>query len=75
MRVQFRSLALLNGLRIWHCHELWCRSQMWLRSPLLWLWRRLAAIGPIQPLAWKLPYATDVALKSKKKDKEEFAPV
>ena len=20
------------GLRIWHCHELWCRSHMWLRS-------------------------------------------
>ena len=23
---------LLSGLRIWHCHELWCSSQMWLRS-------------------------------------------
>ena len=30
MRVQ--SLAPLSGLRIWHCHELWCRSQTWLRS-------------------------------------------
>ena len=20
-------LAWLSGLRIWHCHELWCRSQ------------------------------------------------
>ena len=27
-----RSLALFNGLRIQHCRELWCRSQMWLRS-------------------------------------------
>ena len=27
-----RSLALLSGLRIWRCHELWCRSQMRLRS-------------------------------------------
>ena len=33
---------------------------------LLWLWRRPAAAAPIQPLAWKLPYATDVFLKSKK---------
>ena len=33
---------------------------------LLWLWRRLAAAAPIQPLAWDLPYATGVALKSKK---------
>ena len=30
MRVQF--LALLSGLRIWCCHELWCRSQTLLRS-------------------------------------------
>ena len=26
------SLALLTGLRIQCCHELWCRSQTWLRS-------------------------------------------
>ena len=24
---------------------------------LLWLWCRLAAVAPIQPLAWELPYA------------------
>ena len=27
-----RSLALLGGIRIWHCRELWCMSQMQLRS-------------------------------------------
>ena len=32
MRMQVRSLALLSGLRIWGCHELWCRLQMQLRS-------------------------------------------
>ena len=32
MRMQVRSPELLNGLRIWHCRELWCRSQMRLRS-------------------------------------------
>ena len=32
MRMQVWSLASLSGLRIWHCHELWCRSQMWLGS-------------------------------------------
>ena len=32
MRLRVRSLALLSGLRIQHCHELWCRSQMQLRS-------------------------------------------
>ena len=37
---------------------------------LLWLWRRLAAAAPIQPLAWKLPYAAGAALKRKKNMKE-----
>ena len=32
MRVQVRSLASLSGLRIWHCHEVRCRSQAQLRS-------------------------------------------
>ena len=34
MRMQVRSLAWLSGLRIWHCYEVWCRSQMWLGSHL-----------------------------------------
>ena len=29
----------------------------------LWLWHRLAAAAPIQPLAWELLYAAGVALK------------
>ena len=33
---------------------------------LLWLWHRLAAAVPIQPLALELPYATGVALERKK---------
>ena len=36
---------------------------------LLWLWCRLAAIAPIQPLAWEPPYAVGVALKRPKKKK------
>ena len=31
---------------------------------LLWLWHRLAATSLSQPLAWELPYAAGVALKS-----------
>ena len=37
---------------------------------LLWLWCRLAAVAPILPLAWEPPYATGVALKSEKRNKE-----
>ena len=58
MRTQVRSPALLSGLRIWHCCELWCRSQMRFGS--------CVAVAPIQPLAWELPYAAGVALKKQK---------
>ena len=34
---------------------------------LLWPWHRMAAVAPIEPLAWEHPYATGAALKSKKK--------
>ena len=36
---------------------------------LLWLWRRLEATAPIQPLAWEPPYAVGVALKQNKTKK------
>ena len=29
---EIQSLASLSGLRIWHCHELWCRLQTRLES-------------------------------------------
>ena len=56
MRKQVRSLALITGLRIRHCHELWRRSQMQLDLVLLllWLWCRAAATAPIWLLAWEL---------------------
>jgi len=34
---------------------------------LLWLWCRLGATVPIQPLAWEPPYATSAALEKKTK--------
>ena len=52
MRLRVRSLALICGLRIRHCHQLWyigCRCV--LDPALLWLWHRSAAIAPVQPLA------------------------
>ena len=42
---------------------------------MLWLWRRLAATAPIQPLAWELSYAAgtaqEMAKKTKKKKKKK----
>ena len=66
MRMWFQSLASLSGLRIWPCCERWCRLQTWLGSC------GAIAVAPIRPLAWKLPYATDAALKSQKKKKITF---
>ena len=63
MRLLVRSLALLSGVRIRRCHELWCRSQTWLR-----LWHRPAATAPIRPLAWESPCAAGAALKIKKEN-------
>ena len=34
---------------------------------VLWLWHRLAAAVPIQPLAWEFPYATGAAIEKKLK--------
>ena len=36
-----------------------------------WLWCRLAAATPIQPLAWELSYATGAALKNKQTNKQK----
>ena len=37
---------------------------------LLWLWHRLSAVAPVQPLAWGFPYATGKALKIPKTNKQ-----
>jgi len=67
MRLRVQSLALLSGLRIWHCHEMQCRCGVGCRRgsdlALLWLWHRLAAVALIRPLAWESPYAMGMALK------------
>ena len=36
---------------------------------LLWLWHRPAAIAPIRPLTWELPYAMGAALEKTKTKK------
>ena len=55
--VSVPSLASLSGLEIWHCPDLWCRSQ-------LGSW---VAVAPIPPLARELPYAVDAALEKQAK--------
>ena len=66
MRMQVRSLALLSGRGSGVAVSCGVRHRCGLDPALLGLWRRPAAVAPIQPLAWELPYAVGVALKSKK---------
>ena len=47
MKTQVQSLALLSELRIWYFHELWCRSQVRLRS------------GAAVAVAWAGSYSSD----------------
>ena len=66
MRSRVRSLALLSGLRIHRCHELWCRLQTQLRS------RIAVAVAPIRPLAWQPPYAVGTALEKRQTNKKRI---
>ena len=43
-RLRVQSLTLLSGLKIQHCHELWCRSQTQLRSGVT---MAVAQTGPL----------------------------
>ena len=54
------SVALLSGLRIQRCRELWCRSQTRLGS-------HIAVAVAFGALAWEPPHPAGVALKRKKK--------
>ena len=45
-----------------------------LDQALLWLWRRLATVALIRPLAWEPPYAVSAALKRQKKKKVSWRP-
>ena len=57
--------GLAQQVRIQPCCGLWCRSQMWLRSGVAMVVVQAGGYktAPIQPLAWKPPYALDAAVK------------
>ena len=62
----YEDAVLIPGLTQWvkvstdvnSCIGRRCSSDL----ALPWLWRRLAAAAPVQPLTWELPYAMSVAL-------------
>ena len=63
MRLWVQSLALLSGLKIWRCRELWWGCRCGSDLALLWLWHGPEATAPIRPLAWESPYTGGTALK------------
>ena len=75
MRMQVQSLALLSGLGSGAAMSCGVGCRCGLDPSLLWLWYRPAAIAPIHPLTWELPYAAGVALKTKTKTKKKGWPL
>ena len=71
MRTWVQSLLLLSGLRIQHCHELWCRSQTGLGPCIAVAVVQAGSSAPIQALAWEFSYAEGMALKKDKEKKEK----
>ena len=71
MRMRVWSLASLSELGIQHCLNCGIGHRHGLDMALLWLWCRLAAVAPIQPLAWELPGPK----KKKKKKPEEHCSI
>ena len=68
MRMQIRSLALLSGLRIWRCCELWCRWQTWLGSCIAVAVGQGSGYSSGSTPIWEIPYAVGGALKGPKNE-------
>ena len=73
MRMWVQSLASHSGcgLRIWCAMSCRVVHRHGLDLELWWLWYWWAAATLLWPLAWKTPYVTDAALKSKSKKKKK----
>ena len=72
MRMWVWSLVLLNGSGIQHCHELWCRSLVPLRSGVAVAVALAGSCSSNGPQAWELPYALlGCGPKKQKKQKQK----
>ena len=71
--LRLRPMLLCCRLRELGCHRQrnFRELLLWLSSGIAVLCYRLAAVAPLQPLAWVLPYAVGAALKRQKKKKKE----
>ena len=72
IRIHMQSLASLRGLRIQHCHKLWYRSQMQLRSGVAMAGVYISSCSSDSSPSLILPYAAGLALKNKGEKKEKI---
>ena len=70
--MQVQSLASLSGLRIQHCHNLWCRSEVQLGSAVAVSVAQAGSCSSNSTPTWNLPYAVGMALKRKNKQKTQL---
>ena len=63
------EVGLIPGLTQWINDLALPQAAVQCKSLLLWLWCRLAAAAPIQPLTQESPYTAGASLKRKKKKK------
>ena len=61
------GLISLSGLRIWHCHELWCTLQTWLRSGIAVAIIQAGSCSSDSTPGLGTQYATGAALKKSHK--------
>ena len=66
MRMWVQSLALLSGLKIQRCPELWHRSQIQLGSHVAVAVVHASSYSSDLTLSLELPYASGAALKRQK---------
>ena len=71
MRMWVQSLASLSGSRIQHCHDLWCRSQMRLKSCVAVPVAVTSSCSSNSTLGLEPPYAASFPKKQKKKKKRK----
>ena len=66
------SLASLNGLRIWHCYELWFRSQTQLWSGIAMAVAQASSYNSDSTRSLGISVCRKCGLKKIKKNQEEF---
>ena len=66
-------MASLSGLKIWCCHELWCRSQTKLGSDVAVAVVYAVICSSDSTPSWELSYALGAVLKNKKQQQKKKA--